>query len=88
MRAFVLYDKDGTITSAGIPAAPDTGRQALLGQPEQSVAEVELPDTPADMPATAASGHGIGEDLTEQLTRMIAEYRVDVSGQSPVLVRK
>ncbi|MFI0976336.1 hypothetical protein ACH4SP_04805 [Streptomyces sp. NPDC021093] len=86
MRAFVLYDKDGTITSAGIPAAADTGRQALLSQPEQAVAEVDLPDPGA--PGTATTGQDAGADLADRLTQVMAEYRIEVSGHGPSLVRK
>ncbi|MCX5205828.1 hypothetical protein OG897_30880 [Streptomyces sp. NBC_00237] len=86
MRAFVLYDKDGTITSAGVPTATDTGRQALLNQPGTAVAEVELPDLGAY--GTATTGQGTGEDLTERLVQVMAEYRVDISSHGTSLVRK
>ncbi|GHA43338.1 hypothetical protein GCM10010329_77720 [Streptomyces spiroverticillatus] len=86
MRAFVLYDKDGTITSAGIPAAADTGRQALLNQPGTAVTEVDLPDTSAS--GTRMTEQATGEDLTDKLTQVMADYRIEMSGNGPSLTRK
>jgi hypothetical protein len=56
MRAFVLYDQAGTITSVGIPAAEESGAQALLSQPEQSLAQVDIPGLEPTHLAAAGQG--------------------------------
>ncbi|MFJ4714491.1 hypothetical protein [Streptomyces sp. NPDC088785] len=86
MRAFVLYDKDGTITSIGLPAAAETGRQTLQSQSGHEVAEVDLPDD--DSARSATAGRDNGADLTERLARLMTQYRIDASGQGPSLVRR
>jgi len=79
MKAFVVYDETGRVTSAGIPN-PEFGDHLVMEAPEgHSVVVVDVADVVkgADRLTFATAGEGVANRLQEVLRTIAEQHRVD-----------
>ncbi len=78
MKIIVVHDKRGNISSIGIPGKGSKG-VSLMAPKGKSVTEVDAPEI---------KNLKDNEEQYERVLDLIKQYRIDVSGKEPKLVRK